>query len=126
MATSPELGTAASPSRDGCPISTAWSRSSPATSAGRELSGVFLFAIVAGIAYHVFVNRTRAGYDLRVSGYNPGRRGQAAYRRSEMIIAAMLLSGAMAGLVGMLEILQPPLPFDADFPDSASPASRWP
>ena len=38
---------------------------------GRELSGVFLIAIVVGIWYHLLVNRSRFGFDLRASGYNP-------------------------------------------------------
>jgi len=40
-------------------------------SGGRKLSAVLLLAIVAGIIFHVFLNRTRLGFDLRASGYNP-------------------------------------------------------
>jgi simple sugar transport system permease protein len=37
----------------------------------RHLTGVFLVAVAVGIAYHVVVNRSRFGYDLRASGANP-------------------------------------------------------
>ncbi|MBI5157665.1 MAG: ABC transporter permease [Acidimicrobiia bacterium] len=82
---------------------------------GRELSAVLLFAIVAGIVYHVFLNRTRAGYDLRVSGYNAGAARAGGVRSDRMIITAMIYSGAMAGLVGLVDILSRYHRFDADF-----------
>lgn len=82
---------------------------------GRHLSAVLLFAIVAGVVYHVFVNRTRAGYDLRVSGFNAGAARAGGVRSDRMVILAMLYSGAMAGLVGMVDILSRYHRFDADF-----------
>jgi simple sugar transport system permease protein len=82
---------------------------------GRQLTAVLLFAIVAGIGYHVFVNRTRVGYDLRVSGYNAGAARAGGVRSDRMIVMAMVYSGAMAGLVGMVDILSRYHRFDADF-----------
>lgn len=82
---------------------------------GRKLTAVLLFAVVAGIAYHVFLNRTRAGYDLRVSGYNASAARAGGVRSDRMIITAMLYSGAMAGLVGLPDILSRYHRFDADF-----------
>ena len=84
-------------------------------SAGRELSAVVLLAIVAGVVFHVFINRTRAGYDLRVSGYNPGAARAGGVQAGRMVIFAMLYSGAMAGLVGMVDILSRNHRYDADF-----------
>jgi simple sugar transport system permease protein len=71
----------------------------------RKLTGVLVVAIVVGIGYHVLLNRSRFGYDLRASGANPfaARAGGVPTRR--MIVTAMLLSGAIAGLVGMTEIM---------------------
>jgi len=82
---------------------------------GRKLSAVLLFAVVAGIAYHIVINRTRVGYDLRVSGYNAGAARAGGVRSDRMVIVAMLYSGAMAGLVGLVDILSRYHRFDADF-----------
>ncbi|HEX5630522.1 MAG TPA: ABC transporter permease, partial [Acidimicrobiia bacterium] len=82
---------------------------------GRHLSAVLLFAVVAGIVYHIFVNRTRAGYDLRVSGYNAGAARAGGVQADRMVLFAMLYSGAMAGLVGLVDILSRYHRFDADF-----------
>jgi simple sugar transport system permease protein len=82
---------------------------------GRKLSAVLLFAVVAGIVYHVVINRTRVGYDLRVSGYNAGAARAGGVRSDRMIIVAMLYSGAMAGMVGLVDILSRYHRFDADF-----------
>lgn len=69
-----------------------------------ELTGVMVIAIVVGVAYYLLLNRTIFGFDLRASGLNPlaARAGGVPPRR--MALAAMLMSGAVAGLVGMAEI----------------------
>lgn len=71
-----------------------------------ELTGVVVIALVVGIFYHVLLNRTTFGYELRASGGNPlaARAGGVPPRR--MALTAMLLSGAIAGLVGMVEIME--------------------
>ncbi len=71
---------------------------------GKELTGMLLIAVAVGIGYHVLLNRTRFGFDLRASGLNPfaARAGGVPPRR--MILAAMMLSGAAAGLIGMVEL----------------------
>ena len=72
---------------------------------GRELTAVVLVAIAVGIAYHVFVNRMVVGYDLRASGANPSAASVGGVPPKRMVVLAMTLSGACAGLVGMTEIL---------------------
>jgi general nucleoside transport system permease protein len=84
-------------------------------SGGRHLSSVLLLAIVAGIVYHVFLNRTRLGFDLRASGYNPGAARAGGVRADRMVVMAMVYSGAMAGLVGMVDILSRNYRFDSEF-----------
>jgi simple sugar transport system permease protein len=71
----------------------------------RHLTGVFLVAVAVGIAYHVVVNRSRFGYDLRASGANPFAAQAGGVSPKRMIMTAMLLSGAVAGLVGMAEVM---------------------
>ncbi|GJM37361.1 MAG: ABC transporter permease [Acidimicrobiales bacterium] len=70
-----------------------------------ELTGVLLIAIVVGVFYHVLLNRTIFGFELQASGANPfaARAGGVPPRR--MALTAMLLSGGIAGLVGIAEIM---------------------
>jgi general nucleoside transport system permease protein len=82
---------------------------------GRRLSAVLLLAIVAGVVFHLFVNRTRVGFDLRVTGYNFTAARAGGVSANRMVITAMVYSGLMAGLVGMVDVLSRNHRFDADF-----------
>lgn len=82
---------------------------------GRKLSGVLLIAIIVGIAYHLFVNRSRLGFDLRASGYNPFAARAGGVPPKRMVVMAMVLSGGVAGLVGMVDILSRHHRFDQNF-----------
>jgi ABC-type uncharacterized transport system permease subunit len=70
-----------------------------------KLWGFVLVAVVVGIAYHYFVNRTRWGYDLRASGANAPAAEASGVDPKRTIVMAMLLSGMIAGLVGLPELL---------------------
>ncbi|MEO1062285.1 MAG: ABC transporter permease, partial [Actinomycetota bacterium] len=72
---------------------------------GRELTGLIILAVVVGIVYHLFINRTRLGFDFRASGINPMAARAGGVPPKRMVVYAMLLSGAVAGLVGMVELL---------------------
>ncbi|MDA3040437.1 MAG: ABC transporter permease, partial [Actinomycetota bacterium] len=84
-------------------------------SKGRILPGVFAFAILVGVLYHVVVNRTRIGFDLRASGMNPFAARAGGVPPKRMVLLAMLASGAVAGLVGMPEILSDSHAYDQGF-----------
>jgi simple sugar transport system permease protein len=71
-------------------------------------SRVHSFIIVAflvGVAYWFVLSRTTFGYDLRASGRNPFAAVASGVNARRMVIFAMLLSGAVAGLVGMPQLL---------------------
>ncbi|MDJ0952077.1 MAG: ABC transporter permease [Acidimicrobiia bacterium] len=70
-----------------------------------ELWGFLLVAVAVGIVYHYLINRTRIGFDLRASGENPTAAEASGTDPKRMIMAAMLLGGAVAGLVGLPELL---------------------
>lgn len=72
---------------------------------GANLQGFVVVAILLGVAFHVLVNRTRFGYDLRASGVNPWAAQASGVSPKGMIIKAMLVSGGLAGLVGMSQLL---------------------
>lgn len=71
---------------------------------GKELTGMFIVAVLVGIAYYVLLNRTRFGFDLRASGINPFAARAGGVPPKRMVVAAMMLSGAAAGLIGMVEL----------------------
>ena len=70
-----------------------------------DMWGFVLVAIVVGVAYHYLINRTSLGYDLRASGANPDAAEASGVDPKKTIVVAMLLSGLVAGLVGLPELL---------------------
>ena len=82
---------------------------------GRELTSVLIIAIVVGVGYHLFINRTTVGFDFRASGYNPMAARAGGIPPKRMVMYAMLLSGGVAGLVGMVEVLSERFKYDQSF-----------
>ncbi len=70
-----------------------------------DLWGFVLVAIVVGVAYHFLINRTRLGFDLRATGYNPSAAEVSGVDPKRTVVMAMVLSGLVAGLVGLPELL---------------------
>ncbi len=66
-----------------------------------QLYGLALLAIVVGIAFWVLLNRTRFGFDLRAAGASETAAVASGVSVKRMIVISMLLSGAVAGLVGL-------------------------
>ena len=65
---------------------------------------IFL-ALLAAVFVWLFVWHTRWGYQLRTMGSNPHAAIYAGMKPSSIIIISMLISGALAGMVGVNEIL---------------------
>jgi simple sugar transport system permease protein len=72
---------------------------------GANLQSFILIAALCGIIYYVIVWRTRFGYDLRATGVNPWAARTSGVSPKGMIIKTMMISGAIAGLVGMSPML---------------------
>ncbi|RYP86211.1 ABC transporter permease [Nocardioides guangzhouensis] len=66
-----------------------------------ELYGLVLLAIVAGVAFHVMLNNTTFGFNLRATGRSESAAVAAGVDVKRMVVTSMLLSGAVAGLIGM-------------------------
>ncbi|MFI7618683.1 ABC transporter permease [Nonomuraea terrae] len=69
------------------------------------LWGFLVVAIVLGVVLWVVLERTRFGFDVKASGLNQSAALAAGVNPKRMVIAAMVLSGAIAGLIGLPEIL---------------------
>jgi ABC-type uncharacterized transport system permease subunit len=75
---------------------------------GVVLLGFLPFAIAIGIGYHLQLNRSRFGYELRLSGINPAAARAAGVNPKAMVLKTIMLSGAVAGLVGMHSLMADP------------------
>ena len=69
------------------------------------LTGMFLVAIAVLVIYWLLVFKSRFGFRLRASGLNPIAARTAGIASGRMIIAAMLISGGIAGLIAMPSVL---------------------
>jgi simple sugar transport system permease protein len=66
----------------------------------------FLFvAIALGVGYWIMMNRTRFGFELRASGESSTAASAGGVNAKKMVLVSMLLSGAIAGLIGLPEML---------------------
>ena len=63
-----------------------------------------LLAVVAAVAVHLFLWRSRAGYALRAVGFSPGAAHYGGIRPRGQVLLAMGVSGALAGLLGINEL----------------------
>ncbi len=70
----------------------------------RQLYGFLPIAIVVGVVIAVLLNRTRFGFDLKASGLSPSAATVAGVDARGMVIKAMVLSGATAGLIGLPDL----------------------
>jgi general nucleoside transport system permease protein len=66
-----------------------------------KVYGLILFAAVAGVAFWLLLNRTRFGFNLRATGISETAAVAAGVDVKRMVVISMLLSGAVAGLIGM-------------------------
>jgi ABC-type uncharacterized transport system permease subunit len=66
---------------------------------GGQIWTLGLLAVAVGVGFWLLLNRTRLGFDLRASGLSPSAASASGVSARKMVIVAMLLSGAVAGLV---------------------------
>lgn len=71
----------------------------------QDVFGFIVVAVLAGIAYTVVLGRTRFGFDLRATGHSMTAAVASGVNVKKMVLVSMLLSGAVAGLVGMPQLL---------------------
>jgi simple sugar transport system permease protein len=83
------------------------------------LNLAFLFALAAAAFVWVFIWHTRWGYELRTVGQNPSAAVYAGISPPRMMLIAMLLSGALAGGLGLNEVMGVQHRLLLDFPGGA-------
>ncbi len=72
---------------------------------GTRLHFGFLVAILLALFFQYILSKTVWGYNLKATGYNPNASEYGGVKVPRMIIGAMMISGALAGLAGSVEIL---------------------
>ncbi|MFF2653237.1 ABC transporter permease [Streptomyces sp. NPDC058045] len=81
-----------------------------------EIYGFVLLAVVAGVLYWLVLNRTRFGFDLRATGASETAAAASGVDAKRMVLTAMLISGAVAGLAGMPILLGDSHTYSLSFP----------
>ena len=70
-----------------------------------DVFGFIIVAALAGATYWLVLGRTRFGFDLRATGRSESAAVASGVNVKQMVLVSMLLSGAVAGLVGMPQLL---------------------
>jgi general nucleoside transport system permease protein len=83
---------------------------------GGDVYGFVVVAALVGVGYWVLLGRTRFGFDLRATGLSETAAVASGVDVKKMVVRTMLLSGAVAGLVGMPLLLGESHAYASDFP----------
>ncbi|AEY91273.1 putative sugar ABC transporter permease protein [Streptomyces hygroscopicus subsp. jinggangensis 5008] len=81
-----------------------------------ELWGFIVIAVLVGVAYWFVLGRTRFGFDLRTVGQSETAAAASGVGVKKMVATSMIISGAVAGLIGMPTLLNDSHQFSNDFP----------
>jgi simple sugar transport system permease protein len=81
-----------------------------------KIEGLFFLAVAVGVGYWFLLGRTRFGFDLRATGRSQPAAVASGVNVKRMIVIAMIISGAVAGLVGMPQLLGEVHSYGTDFP----------
>jgi ABC-type uncharacterized transport system permease subunit len=77
---------------------------------------MIVLAAAVGVGYWWMLGRTRFGFDVRASGLSPTAASASGINAKRMVLLVMLLSGALAGLIGMPQLLGASYTYNLDFP----------
>src|SRR5687767_13685860 len=69
------------------------------------LNVAFLLALLCCLLVYLFLWRTKWGYEIRATGSNPSAAEYGGISIRKQIVVAMAVSGALAGMVGINEVL---------------------
>jgi simple sugar transport system permease protein len=78
--------------------------------------GMIVAAVIVGVGYWFVLGRTRFGFDLRATGSSETAAVASGVSVKRMVLYSMLISGAIAGLVGMPTLLGSSHSYALDFP----------
>ncbi len=76
----------------------------PRLFAGHRLHAGLLLALGCAVATSVLLYRSVAGYEMRAAGLNPAAARLAGIRVEHRLLFALIVSGALGGLAGAIEV----------------------
>jgi len=79
------------------------------------LYGFLLVAVVVGVVVAVLLQRTRFGFDLRATGLSPSAATASGVDARGMAVKTMLISGGIAGLIGLPDLLGSQYDYGTEF-----------
>ncbi|MDP9429041.1 MAG: ABC transporter permease [Actinomycetota bacterium] len=79
------------------------------------LYGFLLVAVVVGVLVAVLLTRTRFGFDLRATGLSPSAATASGVDARGMVVKTMLISGGIAGLIGLPDLLGAQYDYGTEF-----------
>jgi general nucleoside transport system permease protein len=79
------------------------------------LYGFLVVALVVGVVVSVLITRTRFGFDLRATGLSPSAATASGVDASGMVVKTMLISGGIAGLIGLPDLLGSQYDYGTEF-----------
>ena len=80
-----------------------------------RLFGFLVVAVLVGVVVAVLLKRTRFGFDLRATGLSPSAATASGIDARAMVVKTMLISGAVAGLIGLPDLLGRTYHFGTEF-----------
>ncbi|MFI0189131.1 ABC transporter permease [Streptomyces sp. NPDC017082] len=80
------------------------------------LDGFIVVAVIVGLAYWFVLGRTRFGFNLRTVGQSESAAAASGVSVKKMVATSMIISGAVAGLIGMPTLLNESHQYDNSFP----------
>lgn len=72
---------------------------------GARIHWGFFIAILAVVFYHIYLTKTKWGYELRAVGLNPHAAQYAGMKVANVMVRTMFISGVFGGLIGAFEVL---------------------
>jgi simple sugar transport system permease protein len=94
----------------------AWFFTMTGNPAAGPIEGFIVVAVLAGVAYWFVLSRTRFGFDLRTVGQSESAAEAGGVDVKRMVVTSMVISGAIAGLVGMPALLNESHTYSTEFP----------
>lgn len=84
--------------------------------ASTQVYGLIFLAIAVGILYWFLLNRTVFGFDLRATGRSETAAVASGVNVKRMVLVSMLISGGIAGMVSLPQLLGEAYTYSNDFP----------
>ncbi len=93
-----------------------WVPNIPYPGTNSEIHGFIFVAALVGFLYWFVLGRTRFGFELKATGMSESAAVASGVSVKRMVFLSMLISGAVAGLVGMPELLGGAHAYSLNFP----------